>query len=367
MKVILPKKELIFLLSKLQGFLGRATLMPVLNHILINALEDNVEFLATDLEIACRTNLKTDIEKEGKTTIDGKKLYEITKEMESEKICIEKVESKVKISDGNTVFFLSSYPVEDFPLVEKRENFPITIESQKLKNMIKKTSFCISTDESRINLCGAFIEIVKNPLRLRMVATDGHRLSFYEESISEGFQIEKGVIIPRKALLELRELIKEEDVLLELDLSENQIFVKKDNFYINARLIDAEFPDYKQVIPKEIKHNVIINRENFSSVLRKIAIIARTSQKGAVFEFRDKKLISSCEDQETGIVKSEMDINYIDEPIKICLNVRYLTDVINIIDEDDVIIGINSPEQPITIKPYRKEENELHLIMPMVM
>jgi DNA polymerase-3 subunit beta len=229
--------------------------------------------------------------------------------------------------------------------------------------MIDKTSFAVSTDETRYNINGFLLE--KEDNFIRMVATDGHRLAFIEQQDAEGISAgeKEGVLLPRKGVLEIRKLLDEEGEFT-LGITQKNAVMKKDDTVISVRLLEGEFPDYKKVIPKDNNKEVIADRTGLLSSLKRVSLLSTDKIKGVKFNFSKGKLVVSSSSPDIGDATEEIDIDYNDEDIEISFNARYLIDMLEAVDNDKVRVFLKDSLSPGIVRPT-ETENYTYIIMPM--
>jgi DNA polymerase III, beta subunit len=293
MKFKISYKKLLKALQKVQGIIERREIKPILSNILIKTGGEQIEISATNLEVSIKEFLEAEIFEKGSMVLDAKKVFEIIKEMPDKEIYFKKKENNwIEITTDNIFFNVVGMDVKEFPEVSflEEEEFQ-EVNKKNIKEMIEKTIFAASNDETRVNLNGVFFEkIIKAGKNvIRMVATDGHRLSMIDKEIEGDSKkgilaiepLEKGLLFPKKGLLELKKMLDDglDNQNLFLLLKQNNGIFKKENMMLSIRVIDEEFPNYKQAIPEEIKNKAIINRIHFLNSLKRISVIAEERSK----------------------------------------------------------------------------------------
>lgn len=350
---------------------GRATL-PILTNILIEAKKEEIELSATDLEIGIKCSVSAQVKKEGAITIPAKRLSDIVRELPEGPVEMETEDSQLKISSGGIFFKVLGLPAEEFPTLPKVESENrFSLDSQILRGIIQKTIFANSRDETRYILNGSYLEMEKD--RIVMTATDGHRLATISHRIEKGPKKKIGAIIPTKALNELNRLL-EEPKEVEATIGENQISfslnlpaetsAQAGGIILSSKLIEGQFPDYKQLIPKKSAKRLSLKRDSLLSGVRRAALLA-DAQTGAVELLAySNKLIIRSQTPQVGEAREEMDIDYSGEEIRTGYNARYLLDVLRNISSEEVSLELNEPLSPGIIKPV-SDEDYLCVIMPM--
>lgn len=340
---------------------GRATL-PILTNILIEAKKEGIELSATDLEIGIKCSVPAQVKKEGAITIPAKRLSDIVRELPEGPVEMETEDSQLKISSGGIFFKVLGLPAEEFPTLPKVESENrFSLDSQILRGMIQKTIFANSQDETRYILNGSYLEMEKD--RIVMTATDGHRLATISHRIEKGPKKKIGAIIPTKALNELNRLL-EEPKEVEATIGENQISFSLDGIILSSKLIEGQFPDYKQLIPTKSAKRLSLKRDSLLGGVRRAALLADARTGAVELLAYSNKLIIRSQTPQVGEAREEMDIDYSGEEIRTGYNARYLLDVLRNISSEEVSLELNEPLSPGIIKPV-SDEDYLCVIMPM--
>jgi len=358
--------------SRVQAILEKRSHMPILSTVLLVTKKDKLEISATDLEIGFQNSYPAEIIKAGSITISGKKLLDITRETNSKNIYIlEKENNWIYISDNKAHYNLSCLPADEFPILTEPEGIiMIEIDSKILSEMINKTIYSITMEETSFKLSGVFMEIVNKNKEdfLRMVATDGHRLSLIDKKIPKLLEIEitQGVMIPKKGLIELNKLTLEDGNIL-FGLKQNNLVAKKNEALIVIRLLDTKFPDYKGVIlpKKEDKENIItINKNLLLEAMRRMMIIRGDQYQGVKINIGTDYLEMVSINPDLGNVEEKIEIKYNGEPIEMGFNPKYFIDSLQTMESDIIFLNIKDQTSPCLITG-EQDEGFLGLIMPM--
>lgn len=371
MKLTIDREVFLEALQRVQGIVERKHTMPILAHILLRASPEGLELSATDLEVGLRLDYPAQVNEPGKVTLQAKKVYEIARELpERGQIGLTGRENNwVEMSCGRARFRVVGLPAEEFPdlpVVEGAE--PFEMPAGLMAGMIEKTIFAVSTDETRYNLSGVFVESLseKGKGLLRMVATDGHRLCLVDQEI-EGKQAKrlgKGVILPRKGLLELRKMIEEGLETVSIGLKGNSVVVRGEHSLLVMRLIEGEFPDYRQVIPAGARRRVLVRREEITAALRRVSIIANEKTRPVKLALSPGALVLSASHPDLGEAVEEMEVRFEGEPLEIGFNARYFLDVLNVLTAEEVELGLGDEASPAVLRAAG-DERYLAIIMPM--
>ncbi len=376
MKIISKKNTLLTALARIQGIVEKSSIKPLTSNALIDATKNGISVSATNLQIGMKaTYSDVTVVEEGKISVNARKLYEIVKELPEKEISLtEKENYWIKICCGKDVNFnIIGLPPEDFPQLFKEEQEEyIEWETEKLINMLDLTSFSISKDETKLNICGAYIENLENRFT-RIVTTDGYRLSIVDEDIGKEAPLEEGFIIPYKGILEIHRILleKKEEKKLAVLIDKNSIVIKIGEIELFIRLLEKKFPDYKVIIPGDgyKKEDVKIENKIIKPALKRMSIISQENNRPVIFSFKEQNLEIFTEDSELGNVKEIIAIGEkIKEEISFCINSMYLLDVLNAVD-DDIVLEYNLEEEnkPIVVRALNRKEEMKYIIMPMIM
>lgn len=349
-----------------QSIVERRNTMPMLANVLVETGHGGVRVTATDLEVGVRGRLDAEVLTEGRVTLNAKKFYEIVREAPEETIQLKRLENEwVEIRSGRSIFKVVGLDAREFP------QFP-HIEGEKLaatpagilKEMIEKTLFSVSIDETRYSLNGVFIE-EREKGKARMVATDGHRLALVERDLGV-LGLEKGVILPRKGLAELKKVLEaSEDGVVAIGFKENMGLVVKEDVELFMRLIEGDFPDYNKVIPKDNPYVVKVEHEALLRSLRRVSILSSERYKGVKIDLKDGKLLISANNPDLGEAVEEIEVEYGGKPLTVGFNARYLMDVLGVFREGvEVELEVKDEVSP-SVMRSAGDDGYLYVVMPM--
>ncbi len=370
MEFTIDKELFVKALQKIQGIVEKRNTMPILSNVLIEAGEETLTFTATDLEVGMKSTYSANVISKGRITLSAKKLYEIIRELPDEQIRLATKDNNwVDISCGKAKFNIVGLSPEEFPFFPKiSENSFISLKSDILSRMIEQTSYAICHDETKYNLNGILFKVSQDGEEqiLRLVATDGHRLCVAEQVINnvDIEMLEKGVIFPKKGIFELKKLCDEEQSDILLGFIDNSAAVIKGNTTVVMRLVDGEFPDYTRVIPTGNNREIFIRRELFLHSLKRMAILSSEKFKGIKFEIDNSALEISSSNPELGEAREEIEVRYEGEKITTRFNARYLIDVLNVLDGEEILLLLRDEMSPAIVKPAVNNEF-LSVVMPM--
>jgi len=365
MELKAKREDFLAMLYWTQSIVERRNTMPILANVLIEAQKKSIWVTATDLEVGVRGMLSGEVSQEGRVTLNAKKIYEIVREAPEETISLKRLENDwVEIKSGKSVFKVVGMDAREFPQFPKFEGEKLsTMPGKIIREMIERTLFSVSTDETRHSLNGVFVEESDNG-KVRMVATDGHRLALIEKEIGS-LGLEKGVIVPRKGLAELKKLLEEEEGVVTIGFRDNLGLVVKDNVELFMRLIDGDFPDYTKVIPKDNPNVFKIEQAVFLRALRRVSILSSERYKGIKVELKEGSIQIATSNPDLGEAAEEIEISYQGKPFVIGFNARYLMDVLTILGSaEDIEIEFKDEVSPSIVRQAGDKEY-LYVIMPM--
>ena len=342
-------------LYRAQGIVEKKSTMPILASVLLEATEDGrLRVSAFDLEIGVTSTHPCEVRKGGSVALKHKELYDIVRAL-PEKVVVMRREAnnRVRLTSGAAEFNIVGQAAEDYPPFPRAEkvNF-VPVEPSTLLEMIEKTQFAISADETRHNLNGVFFETGEEN-SVRMVATDGHRLSLVQRPLEGQFNLKHGVIVPRKGLLELRRLLSEDQTgVCELGFTDTSGVFRRGDVTMVMRLIDGTFPDYMQVIPKEADRTVTVDRPRLLDTLKRMSLLSSDRSTNAVrFELQEGSLKVTSQNPDLGDAKEEIPVTYKGLPMQIGFNARYLMDVLQVVDAEQMKVELCDELSPGVLKP----------------
>jgi DNA polymerase-3 subunit beta len=372
MKLSIDKAELQRGLGRIQAIVEKRNSMPILANVRLTASgkgeSGKLELAATDLEVGVRGSHRANIAKPGAVTVSARKLYDIVRELPEESIQLDaSAQAYVELRCGRARFNLAGAAAEEYPnLPEFSPNQLVRLQAAVLSQMIERTMYAASLDETRYNLNGVYFEVLPSDGKLRMVATDGHRLALVDRAIGEQMAgLTSGVIIPRKGLAELKRLVDEEDAdEIEIGFESNNGLARKGDVTLVMRLIEGEFPNYKQVIPKSSDRKLTLESEPLIRALRRVALLSAERSRAIKLEIADAKLVISSSNPDLGDAQEELDIDYAGPPTTIGFNAKYLLDCLGALNAKEIQLAFRDGDKPVEIRPA-DDADSLAVVMPM--
>tara|TARA_B110000881_G_C18526893_1_gene490770 strand:+ start:145 stop:1281 length:1137 start_codon:yes stop_codon:yes gene_type:complete len=373
MKLKVNSAELSKALSHIQGVVELRHTLPILSNVIIKADGDNLRLSSTNLDIFCSEKIGASIEVDGEISVPAITLHEIVKKLPQGSdidLEIDESENSLNIKSGRSRFKLSTLPTDDFPDISQDDllvKFIMNVDD--LKNMIDKTKFAISNEESRYYLNGIFFHAAhKNGIDiLRSVATDGHRLAQYDMPLPQGAEKMSGVIIPKKTILELRRILDDVNGDVHIALSASKIKFACSEVELVSKVIDGTFPDYTKVIPQNNEKKLKTNINDLKGAIERVSAIAvseDTKSRGIKLIIENDKLQLLANSVSKGSAVEEIDVKFANDKLEIGFNSRYLLDIISEIDGSDVTLSFSDPAAPVLIEDDA-HDHLFFVLMPM--
>lgn len=359
MKVRMGRDELLTGLQRVQGVVEKRNTMPILSNILIEAKQEGAEIVATDLEIGMRGLYKATVHKPGGITVSARKLYEIIKELPSGDIDLVSSENNwTTIQAGKSQFKVVGLPSNDYPALPAIEREGLTpLSGAGLLELIRKTLFAAGDNDARYILNGLLVTLISSEKKttLRLVGTDGHRLAVAEQDLgkagAKGAPQEIKAIIPKKAAQEMRRLLEEGgDGEPLIGFTKNLMIFRKSGLLLTSRLMEGNYPNYQQVIPKESNKKIIVQRTDLESALRRVSVLSKDKANAVKLSSAPGRLTLFSSNPDYGEATEEMSAQYEGEALNTGFNARYLLDVFDVMDGEKVSLQMESALSPCLIQ-----------------
>ncbi len=371
MKATIERATLLKCLSHVQSVVERRNTIPILSNVLIEASADgSIKLMATDLDLQIVESISAQVEQAGATTISAHTLFDIARKLpEGSQVSLQAADGKMLIQAGRARFNLSTLPRDDFPVIAEGD-LPTAFElpAATLIEIIDKTRFAISTEETRYYLNGIYFHVSEDagsggPV-LKAAATDGHRLARVTVARPDGAEGMPGIIVPRKCIAELRKLLDEVDGSVAITLSASKIRFGLGNAILTSKLIDGTFPDYSRVIPTANDKLLKIDPRGFEEGVDRVATIATEKTRAVKMSLDRDKITLSVTSPENGTAAEEVPGDFAGEAFDIGFNARYLLDILGQIDSDLVELHLADAAAPTLIRESDKSI-ALYVLMPM--
>ncbi len=359
MKVRIGRDELLMGLQRVQGVVEKRNTMPILSNILLEAKKEGAEIVATDLEIGMRGHYKATVLETGGVTISARKLFEIIKELPGGDVELTSGDNNwTTIEAGKSQFKIVGQPSADFPALPSVEREGLTpLPGAGLLELIRKTLFAAGDNDARYILNGLLVMLTTTEKKtlLRLVGTDGHRLAVAEHEVEKPGHKESPyeikVIIPKKAAQEMRRLLEEgEDSEPLIGFTKNQMIFRKSGLLLTSRLMEGNYPNYQQVIPKESGKKISVKRTELESALRRVSVLSRDKANAVKVSFTPGRMTLFSSNPDFGEATEELPAKYEGDPLSTGFNARYLLDVFGVIDSETITLQMDNSLSPCLIQ-----------------
>ncbi|GLQ04903.1 DNA polymerase III subunit beta [Sneathiella chinensis] len=370
MKLTIERTALLSSLNHVQSVVERRNTIPILSNILMIADGDTLGLTATDLDLAINEKVAADVQTPGAITAPAHLLYDIVRKLpegSQVELDYQSSDGRLSVRAGRSQFALSCLPKDDFPIMETGElphNFVLT--AAELKRLIDKTRFAISTEETRFYLNGIYLHAVEAdgiPV-LRAVATDGHRLARVETPVPANAENMPGVIIPRKAVNEVRKLIDDTADDISISLSENKVCFSFDGTLLTSKLIDGNFPDYERVIPAGNDKILELDGKTFAQAVDRVSTVSTEKSRAIKLSLSEDTVTLSATGAESGSATEELAAHYTSDAMEIGFNSKYLLDITGQIEGENAHFVLADAQSPTIVKDGT-DSGALYVLMPM--
>jgi DNA polymerase-3 subunit beta len=365
MKATIERATLLKSLGHVQSVVERRNTIPILSNVLMEARDDgSIRLMATDLDLQVDESVPANVAQAGATTVSAHTLFDIVRKLpDGSQVEISAAEGKMQIIAGRSHFNLSTLPRDDFPVIAEGE-LPTRFElpAATLRQIIEKTRFAISSEETRYYLMGIFLHVIDD--QLRAAATDGHRLARVTVAKPDGADGMPDVIVPRKAVAELFRLLEELEGTVEVSLSPTKVRFGLGSAVLTSKLIDGTFPDYNRVIPTGNDKLLKLDPKTFSAGVDRVSTIASEKTRAVKISVDRDKVTLSVTSPENGVATEEVPADYGSDGLEIGFNARYLLDILSEIDGDTVEVHLADAAAPTLLRENDKS-NALYVLMPM--
>ncbi len=365
MKATIERATLLKSLGHVQSVVERRNTIPILSNVLIEARDDNsLRLMATDLDLQVDESVAATVTQAGATTVSAHTLFDIARKLpDGSQVELNAAEGKMQVNAGRARFNLSTLPRDDFPVIAEGE-LPTRFElpGATLRQIIDKTRFAISSEETRYYLMGIFLHLADD--QLKAAATDGHRLARVVLPKPDGADGMPDVIIPRKCVAELRKLLEEVEGTVAISMSATKVRFGLGSAVLTSKLIDGTFPDYNRVIPTGNDKLLKLDPKSFSAGVDRVSTIASEKTRAVKMSVDRDKVTLSVTSPEAGTATEEIAADYGSDTIEIGFNARYLLDILGEIDGDTVEVHLADAAAPTLLRENDKS-NALYVLMPM--
>jgi len=367
MKATIERAILLKSLGHVQSVVERRNTIPILSNVLIEAAGNALKLMATDLDLQIVDIAPAQVSEEGATTVSAHTLFDIVRKLpEGSQVELSAAEGKMSVIAGRSRFNLATLPRDDFPVIAESDlPTKFSLPAATLRQIIDKTRFAISSEETRYYLNGIFFHVSDDPQPvLKAAATDGHRLARVTVKQPDGAAGMPDIIVPRKCVAEVRKLLDEIDGEVEINLSASKIRFGLGGAVLTSKLIDGTFPDYSRVIPTANDKLLKIDPRSFAEGVDRVATIASEKTRAVKMALDRDRITLSVTSPENGRAEEEVAAAYQSEPFEIGFNARYLLDILGQLDGDAIEVHLADASAPTLIRENDKSP-ALYVLMPM--
>ena len=369
MELVVRKNDLLRELQLFQGIVERKNTIPILANVLMEAKGSEVRLLATDLEVGLRSRCDAQVSKSGSLTLPAKKFFEIVKSLPETDIRITEDKGGVKVAADKFDSRMQTLPREDFPTLPDSTSGAAraTLPRAALKEMVSKTQFAITGEDTRYFLNGALF--VLRPDSMNLVATDGHRLALVtvaRETKGQKDADEVKAILPKKTLGELSRLLQDGEGDIEYERGENHLFFAVGGRLLISRMIDGQFPAYERVIPKGNDKHIEFERDRLTNAVKRVALLSNERSRAVKFQIDKGKVDVTSSSPEFGEAKETLTVDYSGPAMQICFNAQYVLDFLAVVATETVALDLKDEVSQAVMTPVGAEGYEYtYVIMPM--
>ncbi|NOQ76881.1 MAG: DNA polymerase III subunit beta [Methylococcaceae bacterium] len=364
MNFIINREQLLSPLQQIVSVIEKRQTMAILSNVLIVVNEDSLVLTGTDLEIQLIAKINLESSEPGQITVPARKFLDIIRLLPNEaEIKVELKDDKVKVTSGRSRFSLTTLAADNYPEFSEAElENQFVINAGQFKKALDKTVFCMANQDIRYYLNGLLLHISNS--KLKLVASDGHRLSIYEDNIGSSTGYEARIILPRKGVLELSRLIDDDEAELNIQFSTSNIRIYIKELTFSAKLVDSKYPDFSKVFDQSFFNQIHIQRQLLKDALTRVAILANEKFKGITFDISNGLLKLSSHNPEHDEANEEIIIEYQGEPLSIAFNSQYLLDAVSNLDSELAVLTIASNASSCFIEEPEQQPYKF-IVMPM--
>jgi DNA polymerase-3 subunit beta len=369
MDLIIDKEELIRGLSRVQGIVERRTTNMALAHVLLSADGDTLRLTATDTMVSLVADYVARIERPGEISVDAQNLFQVARHLPESTVHLKtEAGNRLAIVSGKSEFHLVGMSGEDYPPLPSRDDeAALAIPGTTLHRLIIETLYAVCVDDSRYGLNGAHLEAItaeNGEARLRMVTTDGSRLSYSETAYSGEFNMGRQMLLPRKALDEIRKLCDGDKGDWEVAFGERSATFQTTGLTMMVRLVDGQFPDYRQVLPQSHKCRLILARTAFVDALKRVSIVASDRNHSVRFSFEADQLVLSAQNVDLGNAREEIEARLEGEAFETGFNIAYFLDIMRQTTSDELVLEMDKALDPCVLRIPGRDDCQF-VVMPI--
>lgn len=368
MEFVIAREEFQRALERAQGIVDRRNTSAQLANVLIQTISDGIRLTASDTELAFTGEYTAQVGSKGEVLLGARQLFDIVKNLPLDNVRLRMLDNYwMEITSGKAYFKIAGLPTDGFPALPTLSDATVlTLPAKTLKTMIEHTDFSIATDDSRYGLNGAYLEKLKaeDGGGIRMVSTDGHRLSLISVPLDGDVQFRDGYLLPRKGLAELKKLCDRFEGDVEISFADNGALFRNGRMVFFMRLLEGDFPDYRQVVPQRFQRRLTLAREELAKALRRVMILSSEKTNSVRFKVVREGLEISASNPDLGESRELIDAVVSGEPMSVGFNARYFLDALGVIGAEQVHLELGDSLHPAIIKAEGRSD-VMFVVMPM--
>jgi DNA polymerase-3 subunit beta len=368
MQFLIHRDELVRALARAQGIVEKRPAAPVLAAVLLQAEGDKLRCTATDKSITVITEYGANVQVPGEVAVDAATLFNVAKVLAGDIVTVQLVaQGRLEVRAGNNVTTLNTWPAADFPVTPALDSArTLQIDAAALRRVIDRVVFSIAPDDNRYGLNGAHIEDTSaaNGAVVRFVGTDGNRLCWAQAAYQGELGIGRKMLMPRKGLGEVRKLLEGFEGAVSISFGDRAALIQYAGVIMHVRLLEADFPDYRQVLPTSFKRRALVERDAFKDALRRVSILTSDSSHSVRFQFSAEGLVLTAKKLDAGESRDDVPCEFTGEPISMGFNARFVLDVLAVLEGSKVSVELGDALSPCILRDP-DDENALFVVMPV--
>jgi DNA polymerase-3 subunit beta len=367
MEFLITRDDLTRALTRVQGIVEKRSTTPILSAVLLQARPEGLRMVATDKAMTFLGDFAANVRTPGEVAVDAANFFQIAKVLPPDVVTVKLGDNlRVEVKCGSSSFKLNGYPAADFPVTPPLDQSRVlTMAAAELRRVIDQTLFAAAPEDNRYGLNGAHVEEIAGEGRnVRFVSTDGNRLCWSQGPYEGELGIARKMLLPRKALGEIRRLLDGLDAPAEIAFGERAALFRVPGVMLHLRLLEADFPDYRQVLPSGFKRKVVLERDQFQESLRRVSIFATDGAHSVRFAFSGDGLVLTARKLDAGDSREELAADLTGEPITMGFNARFMLDVLGVITGPRVVVELGDTLSPCIVRDP-DDDRALFVIMPV--
>jgi len=368
MDLLIHREELVRALARAQGIVEKRPTSPILSAVLLQATADGLRATATDKTMTILADYQATVRRAGEIAVDAANFFQVAKVLSGDIVTLTLTDNgRLEVRCGSALFKLTTFSAADFPVTPALDQArALTIESPALRGVIDRVHFAVAPDDNRYGLNGAHVEDTSAATGavVRFVGTDGNRLCWAQAPYTGELGIGRKMLLPRKGLGEIRKLLEGYDGPVQIAFGDRAALIQYPGVLVHCRLLEADFPDYRQVLPAAFKRRALVDRDALREALRRVSILATDATNSVKFQFSPEGLVLSARKLDAGECREEVPIEYSGEPISMGFNARFVVEVLGAMAGSRVSLELGDALSPCILRDM-DDDNALFVVMPV--